>query len=484
MPLKNRFITIANAVLPDAWHIAFREATGVQVDADEDQWRKLTGDAQRDLSPMTQQKMQKIAHYLWEANLLANRIIELPVAYLLAEGVALKVDGESEEAKANQATLDRFWADPINQMDLKLPKKVRELALFGEQVYPAFANEHNGAVRLGYLDPSLIETVVKDPDNPEQPIGIVTVKDRKGRARRYRVVINGDEDAFTSRTQSIRETFADGDAFYFQVNDLSSGSRGRSDLLAQADWLDGLDQFMWGELDRAAFLRAFIWDVTLKNADRATVEKRAKEIRTPSPGTINVHNDSELWEAMAPELKGYENAATARLFRNHVLGGASLPEHWFGGGGDVNRATAAEMGGPTFKMLAMRQRVWKHILESIGRYVLMKKASVESAKPDWSKPEWRVQAVFPDLVNEDVDKFANALSKIAIAAAAMVENNFITKKTALALIALVAGRLGLEIDADKELLAAEAELAKRREQDAFTEPPEPDGGAAAGAAGA
>ena len=484
MPFKDRFITLANAVLPDAWHIAFREATGVQIDADEDQWRKLSGDAQRDLAPMTQQRMQKTAHYLWEANLLANRIIELPVAYLLAEGVALKVDGESDEAKDNQATLDRFWADPINEMDLKLPKKVRELALFGEQVYPAFVNERDGMVRIGYLDPSLIETVVMDPDNPEQPIGIVTVKDRKGRARRFRVIINGDEDVFTSRTQSIRETFGDGEAFYFRINDLSSGRRGRSDLLAQADWLDGLDQFMWGELDRAGFLRAFVWDVTLKNADAATVKKRAGEIHTPPPGTVNVHNDSETWEPMAPDLKAADNAEAARLFRNHVLGGASLPEHWFGGGGDVNRATAAEMGGPTFKMLAMRQRVWKHILESIGRFVLMKKTAADGTKPDWSKSEWKVQAVFPDLVNEDVDKFANALSKIAIAAAAMVEANFITKKTALALIAIVAGRLGLEIDADKELLAAEAELAKRREEDGFTEPPEPDGGAAAGAAGA
>lgn len=484
MPLKDRFITIANAVLPDAWQVSFREATGVQVDADEDQWRKLTGDAQRDLSPMTQQKMQKIAHYLWEANLLANRIIELPVAYLLAEGVELKVGGEDEAAMENQAALDRFWVDPINEMDLKLPKKVRELSIFGEQVYPAFVNEVSGAVRLGYLDPSLIETVVMDPDNPEQPIGIVTVKDRKGRARRFRVIINGDENVFSARTQAIRETFGDGEAFYYRINDLCSGRRGRSDLLAQADWLDGLDQFMWGELDRSAFLRAFVWDVTLKNADDATVKRRAKEIHTPPPGTVNVHNDSETWEPMAPDLKAADNAEAARLFRNHVLGGATLPEHWFGGGGDVNRATAAEMGGPTFKVLAMRQRVWKHILQSIGRYALMKKAAADNVRPDWAKPEWKVQAVFPELVSEDVDKFANALSKVVIAAAAMVEGGFVTKKTALAMIAIVAGRLGLEVDADKELLAAEAELAKRREADGFTDPPEPGGqGAEPAAAG-
>lgn len=258
MELKKLLITALNTVLPQEHQVTFREAAGETVDPDEEQWRKLSGDARRDLAPMTQHRMQKVAHYLWESNLLANRLIELPLAYLLAEGVQLKVKDAD-----NQETLDRFWKDPINEMALKLPKKVRELALFGEQVYPTFVNDLSGEVRLGYLDPSLIGTVVNDPDNPEQPIGIVTVKNRKGASRRYRVIINGPEEVFTKRTQQIRQTFEDGEAFYFRVNDLSSGTRGRSDLLAQADWLDAYDQFLFGELERGDFLRAFLWDVTL-----------------------------------------------------------------------------------------------------------------------------------------------------------------------------------------------------------------------------
>ncbi|MEQ1776665.1 MAG: hypothetical protein ABL891_23005, partial [Burkholderiales bacterium] len=226
--LKDRFITIANAVLPSGMQIAFREAAGETVDADEDQWRKLTSDAQRDLTPMTQARMQKMAHFLWESNLLANRLIELPMAYLLAEGVTLTVDDEG-----NQKVLDRFWRDPINNMNIKLPKKVRELAIFGEQCYPAFVDKVGGTVRLGYLDPAMIERVAVDPDNAEQPIGIETVKDQHGRSRRYRVIVNGPESVFTRRTQALRQAYADGECFYFRVNDLSSGRRGRSDLLAQ-----------------------------------------------------------------------------------------------------------------------------------------------------------------------------------------------------------------------------------------------------------
>jgi hypothetical protein len=130
--------------------------------------------------------MRKMAVYLWESNPLANRLIELPVAYLLAEGVRLTCKDED-----SQGLLDRFWKDPINSMNLKLPKKVRELSLYGEQCYPTFVNEIDGFVRLGYLDPAQIETIVMDPDNPEQPIGIVTCKNKKGIARRYRVIVNG-----------------------------------------------------------------------------------------------------------------------------------------------------------------------------------------------------------------------------------------------------------------------------------------------------
>lgn len=480
MSLKTWLIGVIEAALPHPGQpvkeAAYREAYGSSIDPDEEQWRKLSGDSQRDLQPMTQYRMQRTAHYLWESNLLANRLIELPVAFLLAEGVKLSCDDEG-----NQKVLDRFWVDPINNMDIKLAKKVRELSMFGEQCYPAFVNDQDGSVRIGYLDPALIATVVMDPDNPEQPIGIVTVKDKKGNARRYRVIINGEEDVFTQRTQQIRAGFSDGDAFYFSVNDLSSGTRGRSDLLAQADWLDAYDQFMFGELDRYAFLRAFVWDVTLKGASPEEVRTRAGQISAPKAGSVRVHNDSEIWEALSPSLSAADTADGARLFRNHVLGGATMPEHWFGGGGDVNRAVGAEMSAPTFKMYSMRQRFIKYMLESIGRYVLLK---AEQGKLDFADPKNKVEAIFPELAAADTTKYAAALQQTVTGVVIALDRNLLTRATALAIIAAVAGRLGIEIDPEEELGKAEVEAAKDAEKDVFTTPAVDGSGAPAAAAGA
>lgn len=467
----------------DAAALPVREASGATIDDDDEQWRRLSGDTQRDLSPTSQARMRETAAWLWEANALANRMIELPIAFLLAEGVGLK-----HEDEVLQMVLDDFWHDPINAWDIKLERKVRELALFGEQCWPVFVNDYTGHVRLGYLDPGLISAVVHDPDNPEQPIGVVTMKDRKGVALRYRVIVNGeDRDLFTRRTQAIRDTFTDGECFFYQVNVLSAGKRGRSDLLAVSDWLDGYDAYLFNELERAQDTRAHIWDVTLTGASREDVMARAKEIRTPGPRATRVHNENETWQAVAPELNGADSEAAARLFRNHALGGGTLPEHWFGGGGDVNRAVGAEMGEPTFKVMSMRQRLWKHILQDVGRYQLRRYLGARSREPDWNDPQLQCEALFPELTARDTTKWAAAMQQVVASVILAIDRGLLTEETGLALIAQVAGRLGVEFDAAAELKAARVERAKRqkdedarREKDFYREPITPGAGAHAG----
>ncbi len=446
---------------------SFVEAAGVTIDADDDQWRKLTGQANRDLSPLTQQRMQKLALYLWESNLLANRIVELPLAFMLAEGVRLVAADE-----IIQEQLDRFWNDPINSMDLKLPKKARELSLFGEQCWPVFVNEMSGHVRLGYLDPALIETVVTDPDNAEQAIGVVTTKDKKGRARRFRVIVNGaDDDLFTERTRAIRETFTDGECFYFPINDLSNGSRGRSDLLAQIDWLDAFDQFMFGEIDRAQFMRAFMWDITLTGATPDEIKVRSREIAAPSPGSVRIHNDAEKWDAVTPDLKAQDSSENARLFRNHVMGGATLPEHWYGGGGDVNRNTASEMGEPTFKIFTMRQTYLRHILHCIAVYVIRQwELAHNHREPDMHDDIYSIEVQFPEMVSRDTTKYATALQQVTVAGGLLVSNGFMTREKVLQIVEKISGRLGVEFDAATELEAAIEEATAESEKDVFTEP--------------
>jgi hypothetical protein len=444
-----------------------REAASAQGGGGEG-WRRITSEGsgqqnERDLAPMAQDRMQKLAEHLWQSNLIANRLVELPLAYLLAEGVTLQCKDEK-----HQNLLNAFWSDPINNWPLKLSPRVRALGLLGEQCYIASVREGDGFVRLGYLDPRQIATVVNDPDNPEQPIGVVTKRDNRGRQFKYRVIVLGeDSELFSQHTVRIRaEEFTDGECLLYQLNKFPNGSRGRSDLLGQMDWLDAYDDFLFNELDRIGYLRSFVWDVELKGADDATVKKYEKEFVPPGPNSTFVHNDNVKLEAKTPQLQAADTSASARLLRNHVLGGSTMPEHWYGGGGDVNRAAASEMGEPTFKTYSMRQSFLKIMLEEIGRYVLLCHARVNGEAPVWSSDEWQVTAVFPELLNRDITKFASAMQSVVSAVVQMINAGLLTEETALKIVADVAQRFGQDFDAKTELAAARIEAEERSKKKA------------------
>lgn len=442
-----------------------REAAGTTVDADDDQWRRLSGDTKRDLSSMGQERMQKTAVYLWERNALANRLIELPLAYLLAKGV--RIESQNPEA---QKVIDRHWNDGLNAWDIKLPKKLRELALFGEQCWPVFVRPNN-VVRVGYLDPALIATVVNDPDNAEQPIGVVTKKDIRGKARRYKVIVNVAETEFTKRTQEIRATFDTGDCFFFKVNDLCSSSRGRSDILANMDWLDAYDEFLFGELDRAQFLRSFIWDVMLKGATKEEVEARAKKITAPSPGSVRVHNDAEEWTAETPSLQAADSGAAARVFRNHILGGQSMPPTWYADGEDANKANSNSMAEPTEKVLEMRQRFVGYMLLQVACFVLRANWNALDREPTDAQQEILdgLSVEWPEMTTKDTTKYASALTQSVTAGVAAVAAKLITRNTAIRLVQSIAAQLGVEFDADAEFDAVEEELGDQTDTDTFSD---------------
>ena len=448
--------------------VDLKEAAGLTIDKDEAAWRPLTGDGRRDLTPLTQSRMRQLAAHLWETNLLARQLIELPIAFLLAEGVKVRVPDEQA-----QSWLDAWWRDPVTDMPLRLPELMRDLALTGEAAWPVFTDPSSGHVRMAYLDPGAVETVIMDPGNASRSIGIVTVKDRKGMARRYRIVTGGPETVLGAPAQAIRETLTDGDILYFRANARAGGSRGRSDLLAAIDWLDGYERHLYGELDRADALRAFVWDVTLSGADDARVAQRSREITAPAPGNVRVHNDSEVWQALAPELGGRDLDPVSRLFRNHILIGLGMPEHWFGGGGDVNRATAAEMGDPAFKTLKVRQRLWSEILRRAAELALARRLDPSGQSwPDPADPDLAVSVEWPEMVVADASRHAAALAQTTGAVALAIDRGLLSEATALRLLAALAERLGVEIDVDAELESARAEAADRAEADRFPEPPD------------
>ena len=440
-------------------------AAGVYIEGRaEPGWRPLSGST-RDLTPTDQARMQRLAYHAWEQHRLANRLIELPIAFVLGDGV--RVTCADVEA---QAWLDAWWSDPINRMDLSLEKRVRELALYGEQVIVVFAAP-SGLVRHGAVDPASITAVITDPDNAALPIGI-KVQSAAGEERIYKVILDGEDgDLLMPAALAERERMSAGSCHYWRVNDLLTGQRGRSDLLSAIDIADAYSQLIFGEVERAAALRTAIWDVTLTGATPEEVAARAATIAPPSPMSVRVHNDAETWQALSPKLEAADASETLRVVRNEVLGGATIPEHWYGGGGDVNRATAAEMDEPTYRVFRRRQLLWRAILEAEARHVIRARLSALGRGMAELPEEMRPSAEFPPMQSVDMSRYAQALAQIVTASASAVERALMTDATAVTLIATAADKLGVEIDAAAELAAAQAAKARRDEADVYRMPP-------------
>lgn len=457
-----------------------REApiTARQIDPDEGQWRPLSSDPWRDLQPMTLRRAQELSIYAWERTRIGNRLIELPIAFLIAEGVTLRVSDPK-----GQEWLDAFWRDPINRMGMRLESLMREMALYGHQVWPAAVRE-DGHVRLGYIDPLLIEKVIISPEQGEMPIVVVAMK-ASGKRCLFRVIYGGDEDdlfPLGSGARKLRDGATDGDAFYFRINALLNGRVGRPDLVSAIDLVDAVEETLMGEVDRGRAQRSVIWDVTIKGASEEEIRKRAAEITPPDPLSVRVHNENEVWDALAPTLNATEGAAATRMLINYLLGGATLPEHYFAEGGNVNRATAGEMAEPTFKVFTQRQKFWKEVLEDVARHVLRQRRIALGYDPEvvGVDPAWTPRAEFPELTSRDLSRYAAALPQAVAAALQAVDGGLVTEETAVRMIAAVASRLGVEIDPVAELAAAKAAREKRATEDVFHTPegsgPEGSGG--------
>jgi hypothetical protein len=437
-------------------------------------FRRLSESSDRDLPPLTQDRMVEIAHYLAQVNPLAHWLIETNKDFVIGEGLRLEADDAATDTEL-QDVLDEHWYDPINNWPAFQEDVARELGIFGEQIWPVFTHRTTGRVRLSSIDPALVSKVIIDPDNARIPIGVAIKKSLGSRTERVLRIIYDDDDAalFSKRTQRLRAGMTDGECFYSSVNKLSTASRGISDLLHLFDWLDGYDQFLFDMLERTASLGAFVWDVLLKGADEAAIRKWLADNGPPRRNSVRAHNEGVEWNAVAPDFKAYETDEAARLLRNQILGGAGIPEHWYGGGGDVNRAVGAEMGEPTYKRLASRQRRIKGMIERVADYQITQ--AVLAGRLRGVADPYAYSVVVPEMISKDLTKIGSVIASLASALSLAKTDGLIDEATAQRIFATPVGQLGVEINLAGMAAKIAEEQERREAQDYERNPLNADG---------
>lgn len=423
-------------------------------------WRKITESPERKLTEVDQDRMIEVAFWLWKNNPLANWIIEVMTSFVAGEGFRIEASNE-----AVKEILEGFWNDPVNNLNIYIEKCTRELGIYGEQCWPKFTSEHAGTVRLGYIDPAQIKEVKTDPDNVKMVIGLI-LKGRYGlNGRKLKTVLPPEaEEILSPAAQGLREQeFTDGECYLFTINNVTNEPRGTSDLWVIADWLDAYEQFLFDYADKWPLLNSFVWDLMVQGAGPKELDEWIKTF-TKKSGSVFAHNEKVELEAVTPDLKAVDAEAGARLIRNHILGCKGLPEHWYGGGGDVNRATALEMGAPAFKMLARRQlyiiHMWSYVLTDV-----LRTAAAKDMLKGVPEEERTFKLITPELAAKDITKFSSAIQQLTTSLAQANLNEWIDKNTAVKIFAFSLSFIGYELDVDAIKAAIEEEQNKKPYKD-------------------
>ena len=447
---------------------------GDSIDPDDNLYRRMSS-SERDLNPVTQDRAREVSHYLWRQNPFAKRLIEMILDQVIGDEVSFEAIEEDV-----QNVLDDFWTDPEMDLEQNFRGLLRDLALDGELVLRIYEG-NAGRVQMGYIDSARIKGVRKDEDNALLDKEVVLKPKVTGDPDEVLDVIHVSRNASgTGESRKVTRKY-EGDTFFWAVNRPTAGTRGTPDLLALADWIDGHDQILFNALDRTALQNAFVWDVELigADADRIT-EWLTLHGEAPRPGAVRVHNDAEKWDTVSPALGAAETETVARMVKNLVLGGSGIPEAWFAEGDSANRATLAEQGSPTYKMIRARQAMVRAMLTRLLTYVVDKAAEAGRITSE----DKGFQVNLPEPSSDDTTALATALPQLTKAISEAIAEKLISRKSSRQVFLMVAAQLGIELDPTSEAEQIEEEEQEDLEKTLAVppvEPGSPNGFAAMGA---
>lgn len=425
---------IASSPTQEDWYWG-RLATGGEEDY---YWRRLSDNwYQKDLIPSTYLEIHNACYEAYNANPIAFAIIEITTSFVLGKGVTIAAAHPEV-----QRVLLEFWHDPDNHMETRVYALCTELSLYGEQFIRFYVNKMNGRVKIRQVDPSTIDQIETDPDDIE------TVLRFHRRPMGPSATQPGDLAPVTGRAEQSFEGEwfkAGSEMVQFSINKVSNAKRGKSDLATLIPWLRRYKDWLLDRVRINKYKTAFLWDVQLHGADKKTVDRKKMEyVYPPEPGSVLIHNESEQWTAIRPEINAGEAAEDGRALKLILAVGAQLPEHYLSDGNYGNHATAKEMGLPTFLKFQRRQHIMRAMLRTILDRVLHEARRAKRLSPEI---DCSYDVLFPEIDVEDHQTLASATQLLVSALSAAKEQGWVSDETAMRLLFQFAGE---ELDVHEE----------------------------------
>ncbi len=301
------------------------------------------GPNDRDASEIQQQYTDALT--AWRKNPMAKRIIDCTVDYVLGDGMTPTAPGQIGQFLA------RWWTHPQNYMDRRLPELVEELGRAGDLFLTLHTNEIDG---LSYVRPIPKDRIVR----------IETLPNDWETETAYHEAQDAGEPRVWLSPNHPDAAEAPAVMLHYSVNRVVGALLGESDLATMIPWLLRYSRMLEDRVRLHWAARAFLWIVTVPS--NLVAAKQDQYRTTPDSGSIIVKDDAESWDAVAPNLKGFDAQFDLRAVRQMIDAGSGLPPHWRGEAHDVSLATAQAMEHSASRHLRRRQLYIRYMVQDLA----------------------------------------------------------------------------------------------------------------------
>ena len=415
---------LANYLFGDVIEERVRHAVKV---VDDKWWDQIAGATRSQDKPWHELKSDlDDALEAWRTNPLARRIVQLTTDYVVGDGIT--IGSEIEEVAE---FIHRFWQHRKNCMALRLYAMCDELTRSGELFPVLSTNPADGLSYIRFVPARRINEIETDPDDLEREL-------------RYRELVEGSiEGRWWPSPETLKTGGAAGEGqavmLHYAINRPIGCTRGEGDLTPILPWLRRYKEWLEDRVRVNRHKNAFLWMVTLRHATPGDIRKKQLQYsRPPSPGSVIVADENESWTPISPHIEAGQAQADGKALRLMIAAGAGIPLHFLSEGESATRATAAEMGDPTFRHYYHRQLFFVEMLKDIITIAYNRAVALGKRRP---YDDLELTSALTDLTTEDNRELAQAARDIVEALAVMKDRGWIDDQTAIRIAFKFAGEI-------------------------------------------
>jgi hypothetical protein len=352
-------------------------------------WLAFTGGPNdRDAAEIQQQYTDALQ--AWRKNPLAKRIVDTVTDYCLGDGLTPTAPGTIGRF------IDTWWHHPKNNMPLRLAELSDELCRSGDLFLTLHRNPADG---ISYLRPV-----------PKDRITRIETRDNdwESELAYYELQEDGEPRCWLAPAHPAASS-ADAVMVHYAVNRVVGALMGESDLGTMLPWLLRYSRMLEDRLRLHWAARAFLWIVTVP-ANRVR-EKQEQYRSAPDAGTVIIKDESERWDAVNPDLKGFDAQFDLRAVRQMIDAGAGLPPHWRGEPHNVSLATSRSMDRAAARHLRRRQLYLRFLVVDLVHTAYTR--AWELGKVRATPTRQAISTEMADIDRQDNQELATAAREIA-----------------------------------------------------------------------